>query len=127
MIERIGSIAIILYANHVQDGIEFLTPGDYSQQLGYMKRPKGYEVSPHYHNEVKREITRTQEVLFVKSGCLVVRLYDDNHDYLVMRLLRPGDTILLAGGGHGFEFLEDSEVIEVKQGPYSGDADKTYI
>ncbi len=32
--------------------------------------------------------------------------------------LIAGDIILLAGGGHGFTFLEDSEVIEIKQGPY---------
>jgi len=34
-------------------------------------------------------------------------------------------VILLASGGHGFEVLEDLEMIEVKQGPYAGDADKT--
>ena len=33
--------------------------------------------------------------------------------------------ILLAAGGHGFEVLEEVEMIEVKQGPYSGDNDKT--
>ena len=28
-------------------------------------------------------------------------------------------------GGHGFEVLEELEMIEVKQGPYAGDRDKT--
>ena len=32
--------------------------------------------------------------------------------------------MLLAYGGHGFEMLEDSEMIEVKQGPYAGEMDK---
>jgi hypothetical protein len=32
---------------------------------------------------------------------------------------------LLASGGHGFKVLEPLEMIEVKQGPYSGDHDKT--
>jgi hypothetical protein len=32
---------------------------------------------------------------------------------------------LLAHGGHGFTMLEESEIVEVKQGPYSGDVDKT--
>jgi hypothetical protein len=36
-----------------------------------------------------------------------------------------GDVILLAYGGHGFEMLEPTEMIEVKQGPYAGDNDKT--
>ena len=33
--------------------------------------------------------------------------------------------ILLAYGGHGLTMLEESELIEVKQGPYAGEADKT--
>jgi hypothetical protein len=41
------------------------------------------------------------------------------------RVLLTGDVILLAGGGHGFEMLEETEIIEVKQGPYDGDKDKT--
>jgi hypothetical protein len=40
-------------------------------------------------------------------------------------VLEGGDVILLASGGHGFEVLEEIEMIEVKQGPYAGDQDKT--
>jgi hypothetical protein len=34
-------------------------------------------------------------------------------------------VILLIQGGHGFEVIEEVEMIEVKQGPYVGDQDKT--
>jgi hypothetical protein len=34
-------------------------------------------------------------------------------------------VILLALGGHGFQVIESVEIIEVKQGPYAGDKDKT--
>ena len=44
--------------------------------------------------------------------------------YLESRILRPGDVVLLAHGGHGFSMLEPSEMIEVKQGPYAGEQDK---
>jgi hypothetical protein len=44
---------------------------------------------------------------------------------LESRILSSGDVLLLAFGGHGFQMLEDCEVIEVKQGPYSGELDKT--
>ena len=54
-----------------------------------------------------------------------VDFYDDEQNYLESRILLKGDVILLAFGGHGFEMLESSEIIEVKQGPYAGDADKT--
>ncbi len=54
-----------------------------------------------------------------------VDFYDDDQRYLESRILRKGDVLLLAYGGHGFEMLEPTEMIEVKQGPYAGEADKT--
>lgn len=117
--------AIIVHAGFVKEGIEFFTPGDFSQQLGYMNRPRGYFIDPHVHNHIERKVKLTQEVLFIKSGKIRVDFFDDDKNYLESRILVKGDVILLAAGGHGFEMLEDSEIIEVKQGPYCGDQDKT--
>ncbi|MEO9033276.1 MAG: hypothetical protein ABI285_08545 [Ginsengibacter sp.] len=117
-------LAVIINANFKKDGIEFFTPGDFSQQLGYMNRPKGYVIDPHVHRLVDRTVTLTQEVLFIKSGKVRVDFFDDDKNYLESRILEKGDVILLAAGGHGFEMIEDAEMIEVKQGPYCGDADK---
>jgi mannose-6-phosphate isomerase-like protein (cupin superfamily) len=64
-------------------------------------------------------------VLFIKRGRLRVDFYDNDQKYLESRILQAGDVILLATGGHGFEVLEEIEMIEVKQGPYAGDDDKT--
>jgi hypothetical protein len=77
------------------------------------------------HNPVPREVHFTQEVLFLKRGKLRVDFYDEHQNYLESRILGAGDVILLATGGHGFEVLEEIEMIEVKQGPYAGDQDKT--
>ena len=63
-------------------------------------------------------------MLFIKRGKLRVDFYDEYEDYLESRILNPGDVILLVSGGHGFKALEELEMIEVKQGPYSGDNDK---
>jgi len=129
MIEQIlhdGSLlALILRSGYSADGIQFFTPNDFSQQLGYMNRPKGYVIPPHVHNPVAREVHYTKEVLFVKSGKVRIDFYDDDQNYLESRILQKGDFVLLAYGGHGFEMLEPCEMIEVKQGPYAGDADKT--
>ncbi|MHA1381691.1 MAG: hypothetical protein ACTSRG_25255 [Candidatus Helarchaeota archaeon] len=39
--------------------------------------------------------------------------------------LNDGDLIVLLSGGHGFKFLEETKMIEIKQGPYTGrDNDK---
>jgi mannose-6-phosphate isomerase-like protein (cupin superfamily) len=118
-------LAIILRASHSADGIEFFTPSTFSQQLGYMHRETGYVIPPHVHNAVSREVQFTKEVLFIKSGKLRVDFYDEAQNYLKSSILAAGDVVLLAYGGHGFEMLEPTEIIEVKQGPYAGDGDKT--
>ena len=89
-----------------------------------MQRPKNYIIEPHLHNKVHREVNLTNEVLFIKSGKVRVDFYDLDKKYFESQILRKGDIILLAFGGHGFEMLEKSEIIEVKQGPYAGDKDK---
>ena len=118
-------LALIIRRSFRKEGIEFFTPHAYSQQIGYMNRPAGYVITPHVHNPVPREVHYTQEVLFIKSGRVRVDFYSDAQDYLESTVLEAGDVILLAYGGHGFEMLEATEIIEVKQGPYAGDKDKT--
>ncbi len=118
-------LAIIIRSGYSQPGISFFTPDDFSQQLAYMHHPAGKAIQPHLHNPVPREVNYTQEVLFIKRGRLRVDFYDDSKNYLESRVLESGDVILLATGGHGFEVLEEIEMIEVKQGPYAGDRDKT--
>lgn len=118
-------LAVLLKTDFRQEGIAFFTPDDFSQQLGYMNRPEGYVIPPHVHNPVVREVHYTKEVIFIKSGRVRVDFYDDEQHYLESRILHQGDVLLLAFGGHGFEMLEPSEIIEVKQGPYAGEGDKT--
>lgn len=118
-------LAIIIRKDYKKDGIEFFTPDSFSQQLGYMSHKKGKIIEAHVHNPVKREVEMTKEVLIIKSGKIRVNFYDDNQIYLnKSAILEAGDIILLAYGGHGFEVLEDLEMIEIKQGPYVGDRDK---
>ena len=118
-------IAMIIRNHYTCDGVDFITPDEYSQQVAYMHHPSGKVIDAHVHNLVHRDIVLTQEVLFIKKGKLRVDFYDDYEDYLESKILEAGDVILLVSGGHGFTVLEETEMIEVKQGPYSGDADKT--
>lgn len=118
-------LAIVISHKFSEKGIHFFTPDEFSQQLAYMNHPAGKIIEPHYHNPVERNVVYTQEVLVIKKGKLKVDFYDDKQLYLSSKVLEGGDIILLASGGHGFEVLEDIEMVEVKQGPYKGDADKT--
>lgn len=129
-VEFVGELsnpaAIVVRHSAKSSGVEFFTPNSYSQQLGLMFRPAGYLVSAHIHNEVERAITITQEVLLIRSGKCKVSLYQGNlvsHEIF----LESGDVILLAHGGHSIEMITDCEILEVKQGPYLGALDKTFL
>ncbi len=128
MIERIKykdeEIAIIIRNSYKKKGCEFFTPNFYSQQLGYMCHNAGHKIEPHYHIETSRDVKKTQEVLFIKSGKVKVNFFTIEEVFIESTILEKGDVILLASQGHGFEMLEKSEMIEVKQGPYQGDKDK---
>jgi len=117
-------LAIIIKNDYSNNGIFFFTPDDFSQQLAYMNHLKGDTIKPHIHNIVKREILDTKEVIFIKKGKIRVDFYSDRNIYFCSRILETGDIILLASGGHGFEMLEDTEMFEVKQGPYARVNDK---
>jgi len=129
MIKRIKHknilMAVIIPASHSNPGIEFFTPDDFSQQLAFMQHPAGKIIPPHVHNLVQREVHFTQEALFVRRGKLRIDFYDNDQHYIESRVLETGDVILLASGGHGFEALGPVEIIEVKQGPYVGEQDKS--
>ena len=116
--------ALIVRSSFREPGIHFFTPNDFSQQLAAMRHPAGHVIAPHVHNPVPREVHYTHEVLFLRRGRLRVDFYADAGSYLESRELGAGDVILLSAGGHGFEVLEEVEMIEVKQGPYAGVADK---
>ncbi|MCB1724569.1 MAG: hypothetical protein KDJ39_12840 [Gammaproteobacteria bacterium] len=119
------TLAVIVSRVFSEPGIHFFTPGEYSQQLAFMRHATGHVIQPHVHNPVAREVHYTQEVLFIRKGRLRVDFYGSDREYLESVVLEAGDTILLIAGGHGFEVLEEVEMLEVKQGPYVGDHDKT--
>jgi len=127
-IEKDGEIyAIVLRKGYSAAGPSFFTPGEFSQQLGMLVHPKGKTVKRHRHKLVKREIFRTQEVLVLLEGRIRVELFDDAGAELRTLLMKPGDAILLARGGHTVKVLDDAKIIEVKQGPYAGFDDKEFF
>ena len=120
------TLGIIIKSNFTrsQFDIEFFTDDSSTQQLGYMKRHKGHEIIPHRHIIYDRIVSTTSEVLIIKSGIVRVDFYNDNERYLKSYILEPNDIVLLQSGGHGFEIIEDAEIFEIKQGPFSSEHDK---
>jgi hypothetical protein len=121
-------IAIVLRSEFSVDKTTFFSEPQYSQQLGIIKYPAGGHIRPHFHNEISRVVMYTQEILFIRKGKVLVHLYDEHLSHVKDIILNTGDLIFLITGGHGFEMLEDCEMVEVKQGPYSGTTnDKTHF
>lgn len=120
-------LAIVIKNNFNKEGMQFFTPESFPQQLAFVRHKKGKVIKPHIHNVVKREIYFTQEVDVIKRGKIKVNLYSMEKELLNTFILETGDVIMFASGGHGYEVLEDVEIILIKQGPYAGEKDKTYI
>jgi hypothetical protein len=118
-------LAFVVRANYKADGVEFLTPDDYGQQIGYMTRPTGETIQPHVHEQITRTLIGTQEVLVIRSGKLRLDLFEHDQSYVGSTFLGAGDVVLLNKGGHSLYVIEEAEIIEIKQGPYAEGRDKT--
>jgi len=118
-------LGLIIKSDYSAEGINFLTDDKNTLQLAYMHHQAGYVIKPHYHNNIKRIISDTQEVIFIKKGRIKVNFYNNEQVLIENHILTDGDILLLVAGGHGFEALEETEMVEVKQGPYTGEKDKT--
>ena len=109
----------------MEPGIQFFTANELPQQLASMSYKTGKVIPAHTHNRVPRKASYTQEALFIRKGRFCVDFYTPLREYRMSCVIGAGDVIILMSGGHGFEVLEDLNMVEVKQGPYVGDADKT--
>ena len=121
-------IAIVVKRDFEKEGVNFISKQDFPLQLGISSYKKGDKIKAHFHIEKEITINKIQEVVHIKSGRTVVNLYDLNGKKFKSVELSDDDTILFVDGGHGFEMLEDTKIIEVKQGPYFGvEEDKIYL
>ncbi|HRT84940.1 MAG TPA: hypothetical protein P5523_09905, partial [Bacteroidales bacterium] len=92
--------------------------------VAYMKHPPGHKIAAHIHNMQTRQVIYTQETLIIRKGRIKVSLFSSGKEFVCEKILESGDLILLCGGGHSFEVIEETSMIEIKQGPFVGDKDK---
>lgn len=117
-------MALLIPADYSNSGIEFLTDDSSYQQVAYMGHPSGHKIIPHFHNKIERKVDYTCETLIIRKGILEVVLYENQIEKYRFNM-SAGDVITLFSGGHGFNVIEDVEMIEIKQGPFMGPEDKT--
>jgi hypothetical protein len=113
-------LAYIIRSSFLPDKTTFLTPPEFKQQVGYVVYPKNGEITRHVHHPLKRQLIGTSEVIIVRKGRCEIDIFNDDRDLVATRELNEGDIMLMVAGGHGFRMLEDTVLLEVKQGPYTG-------
>jgi hypothetical protein len=122
-----GPFVYIVRAAPVPDATQFVTPEDVPQQVGFVVYPKGATIARHRHRPITRSVQGTTEVLVVRRGRCIMEVFDDNGVSLSSRELNVGDIAIILRGGHAFQMLEDTVLLEVKQGPYTGLNEKEYF
>lgn len=113
-------LAVLIRQKKIEDGLKFFTPDEYVLQVGQHSHPQGKIIKPHIHCSVKIErLGSLQEVLYIQKGKVLVAFYDEQGHKLDVKTIKAGDILILMEGGHGFEFLEQTQMLEIKQGPYN--------
>lgn len=118
---RLATVIPVYYENK---GIQFHSEPSETLQIGSMMWSAGHHIQGHKHLSHPRRVEFSNEAIFITKGKVQINFLDDLGNTLLSRVLGEGDVILLMDGGHSFDIIEDARMIEVKQGPYVGEADK---
>ena len=105
----------------IRKGSVAVTNGGEPLQLVTLKHPKGSDIAAHTHAPRKRTVQKLQECLIVRKGRVRLDLYAPDGTLFTRVTLKAGDSFILQNGGYGIHLLEDSELLEVKNGPFLDD------
>ena len=112
-------IALIVKAGKInKKGPNFVTPNNFTQQLGVINYPRNHFIKPHTHKKFLRKVHHTSEVLIIQKGIIRTDFYNSKKKYIFSKILKRGDIIFLHESHHGFKIIKDCSIVEIKQGPY---------
>ena len=118
-------LAIVVKKGSSKEEKDFHTDNSSEFQLGTFNLEKDTVIERHYHQKQERRIHSTNEVLVLQKGKMTITIYDLDLNKVEDITLESGDMVALFDGGHEIKVEEDSNFIEVKQGPYIEGQDKT--
>lgn len=98
-----------------------ITDEDQPLQILTINQQKNTIIKPHRHRLTPRSTTHLQECLIVKKGRIKIDLYGSDTTFTETVTVEAGQAFITISGGHAIEFLEDSEVFEIKNGPFIND------
>jgi len=116
------TLAIFVRKGISIDTSQFFTSQNDAFQFGMFERPAGHSVRPHRHPGITVESRQAAEFLYIERGEMKVTIFDDAWNVVAEEAFSDGDCMLFLAGGHTVSMLKPTRFIEVKQGPYPGDA-----
>lgn len=117
-----GKLLMGIVINKFPFGSIPTTDTDASLQLVTLKHPKDTNLAPHLHKNLFHVTGSAETCFVVKKGSIIIDLYSPDKKYLRKISLSEGDIFITANGsGHGISFLTDSEILEIKNGPFRED------
>lgn len=122
-------IAKILWSGTFPPNLHFYTADKDNVQVSTWNYDKGKHLKAHSHKLYVRQTDRTCEVIFVKTGSIKSYFYSETNELVRSCILKSGDIVIILSGGHAYDILENqTQVLEVKNGPYPGiELDKKVI
>ena len=115
------NILIGIKITTIRQGSIPITKDHESVQIVTLSHPKGTYLKAHMHKPTERRTNKLQECLIVKKGRIKIDLYSPDNELFKDIELDEGEVFLLTNGGYGIHLLEDSELIEMKNGPFIED------
>ncbi len=121
IVDQDQTLAIVIRGSDWEPGLNFASSDEDYQQIGLWRYDKGTKLSQHIHLTNPRNVSHTQEVVFIKQGRVRANIYTEQRIFLKSIELQRGDLMVMLKGGHGYDILEDNtQVLEVKNGPFMG-------
>lgn len=118
-----GAVLAIVFRHGIStDGTHFLTKENLPLQVGILDHHNKKNVGMHRHKKLPKPVYEVHEVLYVESGKAHVSLADTKWNPIGTVDITKGDMLLLCGAAHEIIMEKETRIIEIKQGPYYGDA-----
>lgn len=98
------------------------TPDEWKIQVGYNIHKSGDVVSKHYHirsGNISKDIG--VEALYVIKGLIKIYIYNPKNKSLITTFKAGEGDLVIMKSGHKVEYLKDSILLQVKEGPYPGE------
>ncbi len=111
-------------AMHIQKLINGSVPqtdGKEPLQIVTLKHKKGKYLQAHMHTPKVRKTESLQECLVVIKGSVKAELYAPDKTKFKVVVIKKGEILILMHGGYAINFIENSEIFEVKNGPFIED------